>query len=378
MTGTIECISIGIISLLFIKIYAFFYKTQNEKDVKEKQDGGAAGAAGAAGDGSSPEPNVKVDIICDITNNFGRHYVKEVIKRKNVIGIIPVYKNYNKEYLDISTFNGFMAQLFNFLNMRNGKLILANEDNCVVNFLQKELDMEESDDDEEEILLASCIIINEKVSIIVCVINYEADMEKQLNLFIGKKKKDIFVIINNLFLSNKNGIVKEKMKNKGCKNVELLDKKGSLTPGEEEGREMTSFFSFFDFFNVKKEYLTDFYSIIQINMKNFCYFYKRLGNNSFSETYLNGYMYDNLVNTKIYNSLMDMYHDLISEAIKKDNKKINMKKFYTFYGEKCDYTKIVKFTLMKLENNMLLFYIYDIYSYVYYQLILYFSQKQTI
>ncbi|GAB66498.1 hypothetical protein PCYB_092830 [Plasmodium cynomolgi strain B] len=342
MTGTIECISIGIISLLFIKIYALFYKTQNEKDVKEKQD---AGGAGAAGDCSSPEPNVKVDIICDITNNFGRHYVKEVIKRKNIIGIIPVYKNYNKEYLDISIFNSFMAQLFNFLNMRNGKLILANEDNCVINFLHKELDMEESDDDEEEILLASCIIINEKVSIIVCVINYEADMEKQLNFFIGKKKKDIFVIINNLFLSNKNGIVKEKMKNKGCKN---------------------------------KEYLTDFYSIIQINMKNFCYFYKRLGNNSFSETYLNGYMYDNLVNTKIYNSLMDMYHDLISEAIKKDNKKINMKKFYTFYGEKCDYTKIVKFTLMKLENNMLLFYIYDIYSYVYYQLILYFSQKQSI
>ncbi|KJP87662.1 hypothetical protein AK88_02690 [Plasmodium fragile] len=375
MTGTIECISIGIISLLFIKIYTFFYKSPNVQDVKEKQD---ADGAGAAGDSSSPKSNVKVDVICDITNNFGRHYVKEVVGRKNVIGIIPVYKNYNKEYLDISAFNGFMAQLFNFLNMRNGKLILANEDNCVVNFLQKELDMEESGDSEEDILLASCIIINDKVSIIVCVINYEAEMEKQLNLFIGKKKKDIFVIINNLFLINKNDIVKEKMRNKGCKNVELLDKKNSLTPEVEEGSEMTSFFSFFDFFNIKKEYLTDFYSIIQINMKNFCYFYKRLGNNSFSETYLNGYMYDSFVDTKIYNSLMDMYHDLISEAIKKDNKKINMKKFYTFYGEKCDYNKIVKFTLMKLENNMLLFYIYDIYSYVYYQLILYFSQRQSI
>ncbi|CAA9988247.1 conserved Plasmodium protein, unknown function [Plasmodium knowlesi strain H] len=376
MTGTIECISIGLISLLFIKIYALFYKTQNEREnVEGKQDAGRTGATGGC---SSSESNVKVDIICDITNNFGRHYVKEVIRRKNVIGIIPVYKNYNKEYLDISKFNSFMAQLFNFLNMRNGKLILANEDNCVINFLHKELNMEENDNDEEEILLASCIIINDKVSIIVCVINYEADMEKQLNLFIGKKKKDIFVIINNLFLSNKNDIVKEKIKNKSCKNVELLDRKSSLTPGTEEGCEMTSFFSFFDFFNIKKEFLTDFYSIIQINMKNFCYFYKRLGNNSFSETYLNGYMYDNLVDTKIYNSLMDMYHDLISEAIKKDKKKINMRKFYTFYGEECDYNKIVKFTLMKLENNMLLFYIYDIYSYVYYQLILYFSQKQSI
>ncbi|GAW80991.1 hypothetical protein, conserved [Plasmodium gonderi] len=366
MTGTIECISVGLISLLLIKIYTLFYKKQNEKDVKTKQNGGNHG------DCTSSESNLKVDIICDITNNFGRHYVKEVIKKKNVIGIIPVYKNYNMEYEDICVFNGFMAQLFNFLNIRNGKLILANEDNCVLNFLHKEFDMVENDnDDNEEILLASCIIINEKVSIIVCVVNYETNVEKQLDLFIGNKKKDLFVITNNLFLNNKNNIIKEK---KGCKNAELVEKNCSLTQGEEYG-EISNFFSFFDFFKIKKEHLNDFYSIIQINMKNFCYFYKLMGNNSFPETYLNGYMYDNLTNTKIYNSLMDMYHDLIAEAVKKDNKKINMKKFYTFYGEKCDYSKIVKFTLMKLENNILLFYIYDIYSYIYYRLILYFSQK---
>ncbi|SBT35272.1 conserved Plasmodium protein, unknown function [Plasmodium ovale wallikeri] len=365
MTGTLECISIGIISILFIKIYTFFYKNKN---IKTKQDGGRTSSA----------PNFNVDIICDITNNFGKYYAKEVVKKKYIVGIIPVFKSYNKEYEDVSRFNAFMAQLFNFLNMRNGKLILASEDNCIINFLhntthaKKEEDDDHDGESEEEdydkMLLASCIIINEKVSIVVCVINYETEIEKQLEYFLRNKKKDLFVIINNLFLNNN-------IKDKGCKNVELFEKKYKCT---EEGGEISNVVFFFDFFNVKKEYLTNLYSIIQINIKNFTYFYKLLGNNKLSETYLIGYMYDNLVNAKIYNSIMDMYHDIISEAIKKDNKKISMKKFYTFYGQKCDYRKIVKFTLMKLENNMLLFYIYDIYSYIYYHLILYFSQKKSV
>ncbi|KAI4838343.1 hypothetical protein MKS88_002820 [Plasmodium brasilianum] len=367
MTGMLECISVGIISLLFIKIYALFCKNKNEirVNLKTKQDGKCLGSL-----------NLHVDIICDITNNFGKYYAKEAIKKKYIIGIIPVYKTYNKEYEDINRFNEFMAELFKFLNMRNGKLILASEDNCIVNFLHTELKSEEEKEEREDkveaenyyddnILLGSCIIINEKVSVVVCVIKYEKEIEKQLHFFLRNKKKGMFVIVNNIFLNN--NIKKD---DKRFKNMEILEKKCSLI--QQGDSDINNFLSFFDFFNVKKEYLNDIYSIIQINMKNFTYFYKLLGNYVTAETYLNGYMYGNLVDTKIYNSLMDIYYDVISEAIKKDNKKIHMKKFYTFYGQKCDYRKIVKFTLMRLENNIL-FYIYDIYFYIYYQLILYFS-----
>ncbi|VWU48268.1 conserved protein, unknown function [Hepatocystis sp. ex Piliocolobus tephrosceles] len=358
MVTTLEYISAGVVSAICIKMYGHFYRNRNEKkgmnDKVHDNDG---------------NPIPEVDIICDVTNNFGKYYVKEVVNKKHIIGIIPVYKSYNKEYINMSRFNDFMAELFVFINLRNGKLILASEDNSVNDYFQTNLEnnFKESDDNSsdngsnaENVLLASCIIVNEKVSLVVCVIDYETDLEKQLDFFLTNKKNNLYVIINNIFINN--------IKYNKFKNNEIVEKDYSLNK-KKENHPMYTFFPFLKLLNIRKEYLKDLYLLMQIHMNNFIYFYKMLGNSQYSETYLNGYMSDNVINTKIYNSLMDIYHNLIFEAIKKDNKNINLKKMYTPNSPKCDYTQMVKLTLMKLESNQLLFYIYNIYSYIYNNLI---------
>ncbi|KYN98864.1 hypothetical protein PGSY75_1122300 [Plasmodium gaboni] len=355
---TFECISVALVSLFFIKILAYIYKQKCEKDHSKVNKGK---------ENKNSTMNVKVDIVCDITNSFGKYYAKEVLKKKNLLGIIPVYKSYNKEYENVDKFNGFMAEFFKFLDLKNGKVILASDNNCINNYINpiSKIEDTENENDEEDILLASCIIY-EKILIIVCVINYDMDIEKQLDYFLKNQKNDLLIVINNLFL---NSNLKDE---KNYKNMELLEKKCSLLPKGD----VNNLLSFLDFMNIQKGCINDLYSIIQINMKNFQYFYKLLGNTT-SGTFLNGHVYDNFMSTNLYNSLMDIYHDLISETIKKDKKKINIKKFYTFYCVKCDYKKIVKLSLMKLENNFFLFYIYNIYSYIYYQLILYVSSQKN-
>ncbi|CRG96271.1 conserved Plasmodium protein, unknown function [Plasmodium gallinaceum] len=347
MIGTFECISIVIISLFFIKIYKHFNKKKIGKDDL------TIGKHGTV----SLSSNLKVDIICDITNNFGKYYAKEAIKKKNIVCIIPVHKNYNKEYENVDNFNEFMAEFFKFLDIKNGKLILASENNCLNDYLHITPEYE----DDDQIILASCII-NKNISIIVCVINYDKDIENQLDYYLKNKKIDFCAVINNLFLNNINYSRDE--------NIEVIGEKCSFIPNGE----FNDLFNFFGFMNVKKEFLLDLYSIILINTKNYMYFYKILGNLN-SGTFLNAHIYDNLTYSNIYNSLMDIHHNLICEKAKKD-KKIQVKKFYTFCCLKCDYKKIVKFTLMKLENNLFLFYFYNIYSYFYCQLVLYFVGKK--
>ncbi|CRH00091.1 conserved Plasmodium protein, unknown function [Plasmodium relictum] len=349
MIGTLEFIFIVIISLFFIKIYKYFYKKKYEKDNFPSKKFEI----------TCLSSNLKVDIICDITNNFGKYYAKEAIKKKNIVCIIPVHKTHNKKYENVDNFNEFMAEFFKFLDIKNGKLILASENNCLYDYLQIS-----PEDDDDDILLASCII-NKNISIIVCVINYDKEIENQLDYYLKNKKNNICAFINNLFLKNINDLRDE--------NVELRGKKCPLI----SNREFSDLLELFDFMNVKKDYLLDFYSIMLINMKNFSYFYKHLGNLS-SGTFLNAHIYDNFIYSNIYNSLMDIYHNLICEKVKKDKKKIYVKKFYAFYCLKYDYKKMVKFASMKLKNNLFLFYFYNIYYYIYYQLVLHFSKKNYL
>ncbi|CXI43617.1 conserved Plasmodium protein, unknown function [Plasmodium berghei] len=350
MSGTFEYIYIGIISVLLLKICASFYKNKNERsNITSKKYCGSTNSVSKS----------TIHIICDITNSFGKYYVANFSTQKYIVGIIPIYKSYNKEYEDVSNFNAFMANLFNFLNLRNGKVILASEDNCILNFIQNTIEI---NDENDEVLLASCIINNDKVSVVVCCINYEKEMDK-LDLFLRDKERENYVVINNLFINNNINI-----KNENFEHIESLEK----MPLTQECNDISNLPSFLNFFNVNKNCLNDFYSFMQINIKNYIYVYKLLGNNAYPETFLNIYIDNNHRNTKIYNSTIDICHVLISEAIKKNEKNIIMKKFYPFCCQ--NYNQMTKYAYMKLENNMS-FYFYKTYFYLYYQITMLFSRN---
>ncbi|CAD2091592.1 conserved Plasmodium protein, unknown function [Plasmodium vinckei brucechwatti] len=350
MSGSFGYVYIGILSALLLKICVSFYKNQNDRsNITSKKYDGSTNLVSKS----------TIHIICDITNNFGKYYVANFATQKYIVGIIPIYKSYNKEYEDVSNFNAFMARFFNFLNLRNGKVILASEDNCVLNFIQNTIEI---NDENDEILLASCIISNGKVSVVVCGINYEKGMDK-LDLFLRDKEQESYVVINNLFINNN-----VNMQNENLKHIELLEK----IPSTQECNDISDLSSFLNFFNVNKDCLNDFYSFMHINIKNYIYFYKLLGNNAYPETVLNIYMHDSHTSAKIYNSIIYMYHALICEAIKKDEKNIMMKKFYPLYFQSHNYNQMTKYAYMKLENNML-FYFYKSYLYLYYQITTFFS-----
>lgn len=338
------------------------------------------------------------DVICDITNDFGKYYAKEALNKKSMICIIPVYGNYNKEYEDVNKFNDFVTRFVSFLKLTNGKVALSSEndfhsDDTGTSFGEES---EEETEKEKEIQYIRSLIYNERSSITVCVVNYNETQvaEKQLNKYLMNKKNYISTIVNNLFLykyddrlsHDKENMSRNcdetEMSNRNDKNKEnvecndfddgIHDKNTNkdLMNTNELCTGTANLKQFLNHFNMNHELLNRLHFHINIHVTNFSYFYPFMEKSN-GGTFFNIYIHGDSSFSTIYNPLVDIYHNLIFEKIQKDRKKIKVKKFYSFVNTECNHKKIVTLALNKLENNFpIMNAYYRLYELLYFHFIL--------
>lgn len=343
-------------------------------------------------------PFASFDVICDITNDFGKYYAKEALNKKSMICIIPVYGNYNKEYEDVNKFNDFVTRFVSFLKLTNGKVALSSEndfhsDDTGTSFGE---DSEEEKEKEKDIQFIRSLIYNERSSITVCVVNYNNRLvaEKQLNKYLINKKNYISTIVNNLFLyrsddcvrhgkenmskncdekdmSTRNDINKEHMECNGFDDVShSKNTHKHLLNTNEFYASTDNLEQFLNHLNMNHELLSRLYFHINIHMTNFSYFYPFMEKSN-GGTFFNIYIHGDSSFSNIYNPLIDIYHNLIFEKIQKDRKKIKVKKFYAFVNTECNHKKIVTLALNKLENNFpIINAYYRLYEFLYFHFIL--------